>query len=60
MSFAETTSAAAIASRYFIRVGPSSPTAPAGMPSMVTGATISAQVDSGSKPCSEPIATESP
>src|SRR3984957_6034771 len=43
-----------------MRVGPSSPTAPRSCPSMQTGATTTAHDDSGSKPCSVPMATESP
>ena len=43
-----------------MRVGPSSPTAPRSCPSMETGATTTAHDESGSKPCSVPMATESP
>ncbi len=43
-----------------MRVGPSRPTAPKSWPSTVTGATTTAHDDSGSNPCSVPMATDSP
>ena len=43
-----------------MRVGPRRPTAPRSWPSIDTGATTTAHDDSGSKPCSLPMATERP